>query len=114
MGPAPKTMAESPGTMPDRVMPCSATASGSARAATRGDMPSGTRKSERASAITYPAKAPPTLLSTGAERRSHCEGLPSRHRRHSPQRGDGPHTTASPGAQLTTPSPTAITIPLYS
>ncbi len=114
MGPAPKTMAVSPRTMPDRVMPCSATARGSARAATRGDIPSGRRNRERASLITYPANPPPVLVSTGAERRSHCDGWPSRHRRHSPHRGDAPPTTASPGAHVVTPSPTAATIPVYS
>ena len=41
IGPAPKTITESPGWTPERVMPCSATARGSVRAAARSDMPSG-------------------------------------------------------------------------
>ena len=49
MGPAPKTIAESPAVIPERVMPCRATARGSASAAARGDIPSGRGSSERAS-----------------------------------------------------------------
>ncbi len=47
MGPAPKTMAVSPSVMAERVMPCRATARGSARAAARDDSPSGRRSSDR-------------------------------------------------------------------
>src|SRR5271165_4070599 len=46
MGPAPKTITESPGAAFDRVIPCRATASGSARAAWRSESPSGTASSD--------------------------------------------------------------------
>ena len=48
MGPAPKTMAVSPSPTPERVMPCRATASGSASAASRAESPAGRRSSDRA------------------------------------------------------------------
>ena len=44
IGPAPKTITLSPGATPERVMPCSATDSGSASAAWRGERPSGRRR----------------------------------------------------------------------
>ena len=48
IGPAPSTSTRWPGRMPDRVMPCSATASGSARAAARGSRPAGSGSSSSA------------------------------------------------------------------
>ena len=48
IGPAPNTMALSWSVMCERVMPCSATASGSARAASRSERPSGRANSEAA------------------------------------------------------------------
>ena len=58
MGPAPITMAVSPGPMPDRVMPCRATANGSASAAWRAESPSGRRRTPAARTRTNSAKAP--------------------------------------------------------
>ena len=46
MGPAPMTMTRSPSVTPDRVIPWSATASGSASAACREVSPAGRRSSE--------------------------------------------------------------------
>ena len=46
IGPAPMTITLSPGATPDRVIPCSATASGSASAAWRADRPGGSRSSD--------------------------------------------------------------------
>ena len=47
IGPAPMTITLSPGAIPERVIPCSATASGSASAAWRALRPGGRRSSDR-------------------------------------------------------------------
>ena len=114
MGPAPITMAVSPGAMPDRVMPCRETASGSARAAWRAERLSGRRKTLAARTRMYSAKAPSPLSVIGLLRFSHWEGLPSRQRRQVPHLGEGPPTTRSPTRQVSTPSPTAAMVPVHS
>ena len=114
MGPAPNTITVSPGCTPERVMPCMATESGSARAAWRGARPSGRRRTPAARHKMYSAKAPSLWLFVMSLRFSHCDGLPSRQRRHVPQRGDEPPTTSSPTDQLVTLSPTEAIVPLHS
>ena len=52
MGPAPMTITRSPGAAPERVMPCNATASGSARAAWRDVRPGGSATSAAAPTST--------------------------------------------------------------
>src|SRR5580704_1935453 len=62
----------------------------------------------------YSANAPSLWLVVMSLRFSHCEGLPSRQRRHVPHRGDEPPTTSSPTDQLVTLSPMAAIAPLHS
>ena len=114
IGPAPNTITLSPGVTFERVMPCMATESGSARAAWRGARPSGSRSTPAARATMYSAKAPSVCSVVIEWRFSHCDGLPSWQRRHVPQRGDAPPTTNSPTDQWVTLSPIAAMVPLHS
>ena len=107
-------MAVSPSAIPERVMPCRATASGSASAPSRGERPSGRRFSAAARTSVYCAKAPSGASTIVPARFSHWDGLPSRHRRHRPHLGVVPQTIWSPSAQPVTPSPRATMVPEYS
>ena len=117
MGPPPVTSQRVPGRAPPaRVMPCSATAIGSASAACFDVNPSGMRSSCAAGMVLYRANAPcqsPSSVPT-RPRITHSDGRCATQYSHVPQRGDGPPTTRSPGCQSVTASPTATIVPLYS
>ena len=105
IGPAPMTMAVSPGATPDRVIPCMATARGSASAAWRAERLSGKRKTPAARTRMYSANAPSPLSVMGLLRFSHCEGFPSSQRRQVPHLGEEPPTTRlaqGPGVDIVT------------
>ena len=112
---APVTSSRCPAVTPPRVRPCKATASGSASAASRKLTPSGIRSTPSSWEATNSANAPSACtLMPGVFRPAQREGRPARHASHSPHRGDGPPTTASPTAQRVTSSPIATTRPDHS
>ncbi len=114
MGPTPKTATSAPGESRLTVIAWSATASGSASAATRGWRPGGTATTWSCGMRTYSANAPWNRPVPGWLRCRHTAGRPARHDGQAPHPGRGPPTTRSPIDQWRTSSPTCTTVPLYS
>ena len=104
-----------PRATPDRVIPCSATASGSASAAARRAVrPAGRRSSDAARHQHVAGEGPVVAVDDRTPRFSHCDGFPSRQRRHarSGARAHPPPGRRSPSPLR--PHPAAATLPVNS
>ncbi len=111
----PSTSARWPGRTPDRVMPCRATASGSASAAARGSSPAGSGSSSSAARDLVGgerALAPARCRGCRA-RRTATAGRPGTWRRCRSGRAARPRRRR-PAASGVTPAPTAATRPIHS